>query len=438
MDEFLDKKRIIVIGGGASGMMAAGQAALAGAEVLLFEKMGQPGRKLKISGKGRCNITNSASVENFIEEFNQNGKFLRQAFARFFSDDLKLFFDQFGLETVVERGCRIFPASGRASDVTNVMIRFIKKAGVQIHLNSQVKSLILKKKTVIGVTVSSGKISTQKNNALKIQETKNYFADAIILTTGGLSYPGTGSTGDGYNMATTVGHSIIATRPALVPLEIPKNKTSQLDGLTLRNVKVKVYVNGKKGTETFGEMVFTDFGVSGPIVLTLSRFCVDALVLKKKLSMSVDLKPALDDQKLDRRLIRDFEQFGRQQISKILKNILPQKLISVCLNETKIPPEKAGFQITSIERRRLRMWLKDFRFDITAYRPFSEAIITAGGVSTKEVDPRTMESRIIKNLYFAGEILDIDGNTGGYNLQAAFSTGWLAGRSAGVRGEKRG
>ncbi|MBC8184646.1 NAD(P)/FAD-dependent oxidoreductase [candidate division KSB1 bacterium] len=426
----LNKKRVIIVGGGAAGMMAAGQAALGGAEVLLFEKMNQLGRKLGISGKGRCNITNTAPVADFIEEFYPSGLFLRQAFSRFFSDDLISFFEEFGLPTVSERGGRVFPASGKATDVKNVLIRFIEKAGVKINLNSPVKGLIIKNNEAVGVKVlepTSSITGKTKNESGK--ETK-YFSDAIIITTGGLSYPATGSTGDGYKFAKSAGHKINQTRPALVPLEISGNIVSKLAGLHLRNVRVKILTNDIKLKDTFGEMEFTNFGISGPIVLTLSRYVVDALNLKQKTSLSIDLKPALDEQKLDKRLIRDLEQFGRQQISKILKNLLPQQLIPVCLDETKISPKKAGHQITADERKRLKLWLKDFRLDVTGYRPFSEAIITAGGVSTKEINPRTMESRLIKNLYFAGEILDVDGNTGGYNLQAAFSTGWLAGRCA--------
>jgi len=426
----LKKKRIIVIGGGAAGMMAAGQAASAGAEVLLFEKMSQLGKKLRISGKGRCNITNSAPVENFIEEFNQNGRFLRQAFARFFFDDLISFFKQYGVPTIVERGGRIFPVSGKANDVTNSLVQFIEKKGVKIYSNSPIKKIIFKNKKAIGVKVMIGNSSTINSRQNFKGNLRDFFSDAVILATGGKSYPRTGSTGEGYNFAKAAGHTMVATKPALVPLETAGNIASQLDGLTLRNVKIKMLVNEKKGKEAFGEMAFKNFGISGPIVLTLSRSCVDALVLNKKLSISIDLKPALDEQKLDKRLIRDLEQFGRQRISKILKNLLPQQLIPVCLDEIKLSPETSGHQITAAERKRLRLWLKDFRINVTGYRPISEAIITAGGVSTKEVDPRTMESLLIKNLYFAGEILDIDGNTGGYNLQAAFSTGWLAGRSA--------
>jgi predicted Rossmann fold flavoprotein len=427
----LSIKRIIIIGGGAAGMMAAGQAALAGAEVLLFEKMNQLGRKLRISGKGRCNITNIAPVEDFIGEFHPNGLFLRQAFSRFFSDDLVTFFEEWGLPTVVERGGRIFPASGKATDVKNALIRFIKKTGVKFNLNYQVNRIIVDNKKVVGVKASELRSFIVGKTKKGTEKETEYFSDAVIITTGGLSYPATGSTGDGYKFAKMAGHKIVPTRPALVPLEISGNIVSKLAGLHLRNVNAKIIINDKIKKDAFGEMEFTKFGISGPIILSLSRYIVDALNMKQKISLSIDLKPALDEQKLDKRLIREFESVGRLQISNLLKNLLPQQLIPVCLDEAKIFPKKVSHQITTNERRRLRLWLKDFRLNITGYRPFSEAIITAGGVSTKEINPRTMESRLIKNLYLAGEILDVDGNTGGYNLQAAFSTGWLAGRCAG-------
>jgi len=424
----LSRKKIIVVGGGAAGMMAAGQAAQSGAEVLLVEKMSRVGRKLSISGKGRCNITNTAPITEFIEAFSPNGLFLRQAFAQFFSADLIDFFRDLGVDTVCERGGRVFPASGNALEIVNALIKFLKKTGVKIFLNSAVREIITKNQSAIGLRmVKANSANMKKTDFGKVTE---YFSEAIILASGGLSYPRTGSTGDGYKMAHAAGHHIIAARPALVPLITAGNATARLAGLTLRNVQIKILIDGKKECDAFGEMTFTDFSISGPIILTVSRRCVDALNLKKQVHISIDLKPALDDNKLDKRLLREFEQFGRLPMNKILKNMLPQQLIPVCLEQTNILPSKLGFAITAEERKKLRSWLKDFRLEITGYRPFAEAIITAGGVSTREINPRTMESRLIKNLYFAGEILDIDANTGGYNLQAAFSTGWVAGRSA--------
>jgi predicted Rossmann fold flavoprotein len=423
----LASKKIIVVGGGAAGMMAAGQAALSGAEVILMEKMRQLGRKLTISGKGRCNITNTAPQADFIEAFSPNGQFLRQAFAQFFSADLISFFRQLGVETVSERGGRVFPASSDALEIVQTLTKFIKNAGVKILLNSVVRELMVKNFLVIGVKAL---IDRSSKDSQQMEKKMDFWADAVIITTGGLSYPKTGSTGDGYQLAQSVGHKIIPLRPALVPLVTAGDTETRLAGLTLRNVQIKIFFDGKKANEAFGEMTFTDFGISGPIILSVSRSCVDALNSKKHVLMSIDLKPALDEQKLDKRLLRDLEQFSRLTMNKILKNLLPQKLIPVCLQLTNIPTQKLGYEITAKERKKLRNWLKEFSLEITGYRPFAEAIITAGGVSTREINPRTMESRLIKNLYFAGEILDIDANTGGYNLQAAFSTGWVAGRSA--------
>jgi predicted Rossmann fold flavoprotein len=264
----------------------------------------------------------------------------------------------------------------------------------------------------------------------KSSDLEIFGADRVIVATGGKSYPGTGSTGDGYELANFVGHSIVPPRPALVPLETKGDISFKLQGLSLKNVNVKVIVDGKKVAEAFGEMLFTHFGVSGPIILSLSKICVDALLAGKKVAISIDLKPALNDQKLDQRILRDFSQHGKKQFQNIVKLLLPQKLIPVCAELTGIEPEKLGNQITAAERKRLRLWLKDFQLEISGHRSFNEAIITAGGVALKEIDPRTMESRLVKGLYFAGEVLDIDADTGGYNLQAAFSTGWVAGRSA--------
>jgi predicted Rossmann fold flavoprotein len=414
----MSKPRVIVVGGGAAGLMAAGQAAIMGAEVLVLEKMLKPGLKLRITGKSRCNLTNIAPLPEFIEHFGENGKFLRQAFSRFFSQDLIAFFNELGVETVIERGGRVFPASDQADEVIRVLGNSVI-GRARIKTNCAVNNLLVEKGRVVGVTAQA------KSSNLEVLR-----ADRIIIATGGNSYPGTGSTGDGYELAKSVGHTIVPIRPALVPLETKGDIASRLKGLSLKNVKVKVIIAGKKRAEAFGEMLFTHFGVSGPIILSLSKICVDALLAGKKVAISIDLKPALDDQQLDQRILRDLNHFGKKQFQNILKFLLPQKLIPICAELTGIDPEKSGNQISSEERKRLRLWLKDFRLEVTGYRPFSEAIITAGGVNLKEIEPRTMESRLVKGLYFAGEVLDIDADTGGYNLQAAFSTGWVAGRSA--------
>lgn len=405
--------QVIVIGGGAAGLMAAGQSAGLGAKTLLLEKMDQPGRKLYITGKTRCNLTNVAPLPKFIAHFGLNGRFLRQAFHRFFSDELLDFFEELGVPTITERGGRVFPASGQSKDVVHALVRWNKWQDVEIRTRSPVDHLLIENNRVTGVATP---------DAL-------YHAEAVIVTTGGASYPGTGSTGDGYAFAKSAGHTIVPVRPALVPLITAGNIAPRLQGLSLRNVAVSVWVNGQKESQAFGEMLFTHFGVSGPIILTLSRIIVDALRAGKEASISIDLKPALDEKKLDARLRRDLDAHGKQQYHTLLKDLLPKKLIPVCIELTDIPAEKIGHQITGADRQRLRTWLKDFRLRVTGHRSFRHAIVTAGGVDTRQVDPRTMASRLVDGLYFAGEVLDVDADTGGYNLQAAFSTGWVAGQS---------
>ena len=411
------ERQVIVVGGGAAGLMAAGQAAERGARTMLLEKMDRPGRKLRITGKGRCNLTNIAPLPEFVAHFRPNGRFLRHAFSRFFSPDLLAFFEELNVGTVTERGGRVFPVSDQAQDVVEALLRWIEERGVTLRTGVAVEKLLLEGQQVVGVQDLAGQI---------------YRADAVILATGGASYPGTGSTGDGYRLAEAIGHTIVPIRPALVPLETAGDTALRLQGLSLRNVAVRVWVDGKKRLEAFGEMLFTHFGVSGPIILSLSGEVVDALGRGESVTLSIDLKPALDERKLDARLLRDLDAHGKRQFHTLLKELLPSKLIPVCLFLTGISPHKMGHQITAQERKRLRRWLKDFRLDVTGHRPLREAIITAGGVATREVDPRTMASRLVPagGLFFAGELLDIDADTGGYNLQAAFSTGWVAGRVA--------
>lgn len=404
-------------------MMAAGQAAEQGAETLLLEKMYRPGRKLRITGKGRCNLTNVAPVSRFISHFGPNGRFLRQAFSRFFSAELVVFLDKLGIRTVTERGGRVFPVSDQAKDIVDALSAWARKSGVTLRARSSVEGLLVEGKRVNGVRIGKG--STDQSIAERV-----FRADAVIVATGGASYPITGSTGDGYRLAKSAGHTVVPIRPALVPLETAGETAPRLQGLSLRSVTIQVLIDGKKRAEAFGEMLFTHFGLSGPIILSSSRLVVDALRLHQRVILSIDLKPALDQRKLNERLLRDLEAHGKQKFRTLLKELLPAKLIPVCIDLTGIPPDKVGHQITAEERKCLRLWLKDFRLEVTGYRPFNDAIITAGGVDTKEVDPRTMASRLVEGLYFAGEVLDIDADTGGYNLQAAFSTGWLAGRSA--------
>ncbi len=407
-------RRIIVIGGGAAGMMAAGQAALTGAQVLLLEKMNRPGRKLAITGKGRCNLTNIAGIKEFIDHFGPNGRFLRQAFAAFFAPELMAFLEQQGLELVSERGGRVFPTGGKATEVVKAFQRWLRRCGVQIKTSAPVELLLTTKGKISGV----------------LADNETLDCDAVILATGGASYAATGSSGDGYRLAASVGHTIVPIRPALVPLEIGGGLTAPMDGLDLRNVNVRLLENGKRRRQEFGEMSFTKFGVTGPVILTLSGEVVDGLRSGSSMTLSIDLKPALDEQKLEARLLRDLESRNKEKMDSVLRGLLPREMIPVCLKLNDIPEDRLAGQVTAKERKRLKTWLKDFRLPISGHRPFSEAIITAGGVDLKEVDPRTMESRKARGLYLAGEVLDIQGDTGGYNLQAAFSTGWLAGRAA--------
>ena len=409
------KRNVIVIGGGASGMMASGQAAGMGADTLLLEKMHRPGRKLGITGKGRCNLTNVASLPEFISHFGYNGVFLRQAFHRFPNDELAAFFEDLGVPTVAERGGRVFPVSSQARDVVDALTGWMRKQGVTVRRKVSVNGLLIEGRKVCGVHDFTGEA---------------YTADAVIIATGGLSYPATGSTGDGYSLARSAGHSIVPVRPALIPLETGGDVAPRLQGLSMRNVNVRVLVDGIKQDEAFGEMLFTHFGLSGPVILSLSGGVTDALDMGGEVVISIDLKPALDERKLDERLLRDLDAHGKRKFQTLLEDLLPAKLIPVCMELTGIPPDRRGHQITASERKCLRAWLKDFRLEVTGTRPISEAIITAGGINTGEIDPRTMASRLVDGLYFAGEVIDIDADTGGYNLQAAFSTGWLAGRSA--------
>lgn len=409
------KTVVVVIGGGAAGLMAAGQAATAGVKVILLEKMKRPGRKICISGKGRCNLTNSAPIADFIEHFGKNGRFLRQSFSRFFAPELVAFFEQNGLAVSLERGGRYFPTSGKAPDIVKVFLAWLSRLNVEVRDNNPVKCLLINNNTITGVATKRGNIS----------------CDAVILATGGASYPATGSTGDGYKLVEPLGHTIVPIRPALVPLEIQGGIHPELAGLELRNIEAQLYINGKKKRQLFGELHFKKFGISGPTILTLSGDVVDGLRAGKKVTLLIDLKAALNRQKLDARLIRDFEKRYKEPFADVLRGLLPAKLVPLCLEQTAIPPGKVAGEISKKERKTLLNWLKGLKMEVSGYRSFKEAIVTAGGINLKEVNPRTMESKLISGLYLAGEILDLNGNTGGYNLQAAFSTGWLAGNSVG-------
>jgi len=365
----MSKKKVIVVGGGASGLMAAGIAAENRAETIIFEKKLRPGRKLRITGKGRCNLTNIIEIQEFLNHFASGKRFLRQAFARFFANDLVDFFNELGIKTDSERGGRVFPLNNDAGEVVDALDAWVRRCGVTIRTRAGVESLLTKDGRIIGVQVpreTKSVIKPPYSNRSRgsRDDSKLYRADAVIVATGGLSYPATGSTGDGYRLAGDVGHTIIPTRPSLVPIKTAGDVAQQLQGVSLKNVNASLYVDNKKRDERFGEMLFTHFGLSGPIILSLSRQVVEAVQSKKKVEISFDLKPALDEQKLDKRLLRDLDKNGRQKFKTLLKELLPRKLIPVCYQLTDINPDKIGNQISADERRRLGRWLKDFRFEI--------------------------------------------------------------------------
>ncbi|MCJ7832980.1 MAG: NAD(P)/FAD-dependent oxidoreductase [Deltaproteobacteria bacterium] len=404
---------IIVIGAGPSGMMAAGRAAEMGARVLLLEKMPRVGLKLGITGKGRCNLTNQGDINAFLDSYSPDGRFLRNCLARFFNQDLMNFFEQRGVPLVVERGGRVFPKSNQAGEIVSALLEFVKDNKVSLIKGQAVKEIVVHSGRVEGVETQNG----------------TFKARAVILATGGASYPKTGSTGEGYRMAQKAGHTIVPIRPFLIPLKVKEPWVKGLQGLSLKNVSATVFVNGRNDRSEFGEMLFTHFGVSGPIILTLSGRVAD--ILKQgQVEISINLKPALTQEQLDERLKREFKTHHLKGLQAILKFLLPNRMIPFFLTLSKIPGNKKGNQITAEERLRMRTLLTDLRMTVTGTRPLEEAIITAGGVLLKEVNPKTMESRIVSGLFLCGEVLDIQGKTGGYNLQAAFSTGWVAGESA--------
>ncbi len=411
----MSEPQLIVVGAGAAGLMAAGTAAKAGARTLLLEKNDAPGRKLLLTGNRRCNYTNTLPLSEFLARFRPNGQFLRNAFALMFSAELIEFFRGLGIEPSVEPDGKVFPASGKGKDVVDAMVKWAKDCGVSFQMRSAVSDLVIVNKTVVGV---------------RLTDETTIAADAIILTTGGASYPSTGSSGDGYRIAEAAGHTIVRIRPALVPLETAGDTAQKLQGLDLDNVTIRMWVDGKRRSETLGEILFTHFGLSGPAVISLSGTVVDELLSGHKVALSIDLAPDLDAPQLDQTLIRQLSDRGKQKLATLLTAYVPKRLADLCMELNNIPPETLCSQLSADHRKKLRTLLKDFRFEITAPRPLDEAMVTAGGVATKEIDPRTMASRIIKNLYFAGEIIDIDADTGGFNLQAAFSTAALAATSA--------
>ena len=402
--------KVIVIGGGPAGMLAAISASMQGNDVTILEKMNSLGKKLCITGKGRCNITSSLPIEEFIKNTPGNGKFLYSAFQNFNNQDIINLLKEQGLKTKEERGNRIFPVTDRASDVLDALIKKLKKQSVKIITNCKVDEILAENDRVIGVKVQN----------------KIYEADKIILATGGKSYPTTGSTGDGYKFAKKLGHTIMVPKPSLVALETRGQSLEicqRLQGLTLKNVGIKFVKENKVIYEDFGEMLFTHFGVSGPIILSGSAHLVRTNIENVKLI--IDLKPALSEEKLEERILRDFENEKNKDFKNSLEKLLPKKLIPVVVEMMNI--DKKVNEVTKVERKKLVEILKKLTIEISGFRPVEEAIITAGGVSVKEINPKTMESKLVKGLYFAGEIIDVDSYTGGFNLQIAYSTGYSAG-----------
>lgn len=412
-------KKIVVIGAGPAGLFASIQAARKGAEVVVVEKKDRPARKLMITGKGRCNLTNQADVQELIENIPGNGEFLYSAFYTYTNSQLVDFFNSVGVKTKVERGGRVFPQSDRALDIVDALIKQAKKYGVRIICNTEAEEITVEEKSVRG---------------LKLKGNGYLSCDALVLATGGMSYPATGSTGDGYKMAEKTGHTVITPKPSLVPLDVKESWVRELQGLSLKNVAIRMNHGSRILYEDFGEMLFTHFGVSGPIIISSSRHLLDTFYensgQKKQdvsIKLSIDLKPALTIEKLDGRIQRDFTAFSRKLFKNSLDQLLPSKLIPVIIKLSGIDQDKPVNQITRAERNSLVKLLKNMEMTITGFRPIEEAIITAGGVKTDQINPSTMESKLIKGLFFAGEIIDVDGYTGGYNLQIAFSTGYLAG-----------
>ncbi len=412
---------LIVAGGGPAGLMAAGQAARRGLKVMLLEKMHHPARKLGITGKGRCNLTNTADPPDFLKSFGSGQKFMRFVLGRFNNMDLISFFENLGVATIVERGGRVFPEDQDARVVVKTLINWAKNQGVTIRPNSKVHRIIARNNRVMGVSI--------RNSSFESGAASELSADNVLIATGGASYPATGSTGDGYALAQDMGHAVVSVHPGLVPLETAGSTAQNMQGLSLRNVQAELFVQGKKQARGFGEMLFTHFGVSGPIILSMSKTAVQSLDQGLEVSLLIDLKPAVSHAVLKSRIARVMHQYGKKKLINILKELFPLKMIPVFLEESGLDPDKQGNQISAREQKTIRLWCKELHVKVTGYRSFNEAIITSGGIKLSEVNPKTMESRIIKGLFFAGEVLDIDADTGGFNLQAAFSTGWIAGNS---------
>lgn len=410
-----ENNRIIVIGGGPAGMMAAIQAARRGYPVILLEKNEKLGKKLYITGKGRCNLTNACDTNKLFDNIVTNPKFLYGAFYSCNNFDTINFFEEIGLKTKVERGDRVFPQSDKSSDVLSVLLKELKRLKVDIRYHSEVTEILVKNNAFSGVRIKGyDQVLTGKK---------------VIIATGGLSYPSTGSTGDGYRFAKSLGHTVTKLHPALVPLNVEEvDIVKKLQGLSLKNIHINITSKKKVIYSDFGELLFTHFGVSGPVILSASSYLIPYMD-NHDLVLSIDLKPALTKEQLDARILRDFAEFSNKQYKNALDQLLPHKLIQVIIALSKIEPEKKVNLITKEERERLVELLKDLKFHITGLRGYNEAVITQGGVQVKEINPSTMESKLVSNVFFAGEVLDVDALTGGFNLQIAWSTAYLAGNA---------
>jgi predicted Rossmann fold flavoprotein len=423
-------RRVVIVGAGAAGLIAAGRAAELKANVLLLEKMEEAGKKILVSGKSRCNVTNTAPLETFLSYFGRNGLFLRNAFHRFFRDELLQLLAQQGVETQAERGGRIFPTSGDAQDVRDALLRYVQRHGAEVRYNTEVRQVVVREARVRGVSLWDGTLAP---------------ADAVILATGGASWPATGSTGQGYIMAQEVGHTLKPLHPGLVPLTVMERATAKaLQGLSLRNVRCTFLTRDARGRERplrtpyplpdTGEMLFTHFGVSGPLILTASIAVVDALRKGQKVILSIDLKPGMDEQAVQSRLQQEFEQHPHQQLGTLLRGWVPATLADVLARLSGVEEDRHIHRIRAEERATLGTLIKSFRWTISGSLPLAAGMVTGGGVALNEVDPVTFESKKVAGLYLVGELLDLAADTGGFNLQAAFSSGYLAGSHAAAGG----
>lgn len=408
--------KVLIVGGGAAGMMAAVAAARNGAEVLLLEKNDKLGKKLFITGKGRCNITNSADIEEFFSAVVSNPKFLYSSFYSLTNEQVIDFFEELGVRTKVERGGRVFPESDHSSDVIRALEREMERLGVKVCLKAEVKGVLASDGCAEGVILSSG---------------KKMYSNAVIIATGGISYPSTGSTGDGYRFARSCGHKVTELFPSLVPMEVKEWYAKELMGLSLQNIEIRVTDGRKELYDEFGEMLFTHYGVTGPVILSASSI-IGSRLKEKELTLHIDFKPALTEDQLDKRVLREFAENHNRQFKNAVDSLFPAKLKPVIVELSSIPEGKKVHEITKEERQNFVRLIKDFTMTLTGLRGYNEAIITKGGVSVKEIDPGTMGSKLVKGLYFAGEVLDLDAVTGGYNLQIAWSTGYLAGMNGSV------